>query len=93
MSDRLTEHGGRIVTVGGSRVVEMRDPNDNSRSIYQYRLAGDGIERRRLAHDGQPFRDGSPWEPCDAVAMWASRGTYHPIIDELVRYRQDDGPL
>lgn len=84
---RLRDYGGRIITTDGLRTVEMRDPNDNGHSRYQYRRREGKIERRVLAHDGTAFRDtGSPWErltPEDLIAMAHTRGAYHPILDEL----------
>lgn len=83
---KLAEYGGRLRTIDGRKVVEMVDPNDNGRARYQYRRAGERLERRVLQHNGQPFRNGSPWEPyrdSDLAEMRAARGKYHPILDPL----------
>lgn len=81
---RLRQYGGRLITIDGRVVVEMRDPNDNAHRRCQYRREADGIERRVLTADGQPYRDsGSPWEPVDIDALRHVRGTYHPILDPL----------
>lgn len=83
---RLREYGGRMLTIDGRRAVQLVDPNDNAKRRFQYRRTLDrtGIERRVLAHDGQPFRDtGSPWELVDIAALAAVRGSYHPILDPL----------
>lgn len=84
---RLSEHGGMMVDTDGRKTVELVDPNDNSRSRYQYRREGESIERRRLTESGEPYRDdGSPWtlmSESDLTAMRAIRGEYHPILDPL----------
>jgi hypothetical protein len=76
--DKLHEYGGRIIMIDGRRVVEMRDPNDNARTRYQYRLSTNGaLEARR--NDG-------PWETRTATELAElrrQRGQYHPILDEL----------
>lgn len=84
--NKLAEYGGRIIDTDGQKTVEMRDPNDNAKRRFQYRRAGDAIERRVLQSNGEPFRDGSPWEQMteDEVAQMRSvRGAYHPILDPL----------
>lgn len=87
MNARLSMYGGRIIETDGIRTVEMIDPNDNARTRHQYRIGGAGLERRHLTAFGQSFRDtGSPWEriPDQEIAqMYAVRGQYHPILDEL----------
>jgi hypothetical protein len=80
---KLKEYGGRLVDTDGRLTVELVDPNDNARRRFQYRRAGEGIERRILQSDGEPMLDGSPWEPCDLNAMRAARANYHPILDPL----------
>lgn len=83
---RLASYGGAIRNIGAERVVEMRDSNDASRTRYQYRRAGDTIERRVLQSSGAPMLDGSPWEPLtrdEIASLMRTRGAYHPILDEL----------
>lgn len=80
---RLSEYGGRILTIDGSRVVEMRDPNDNSRSRHQYRVLAGALEHRRLTHEGDPIERWTPRTPDEVRQMRAVRGRYHPILDEL----------
>jgi hypothetical protein len=80
---KLKEYGGRLVDTDGRLTVELVDPNDNARRRFQYRRAGEGIDRRILQSDGEPMLDGSPWEPCDLAIMRAARGNYHPILDPL----------
>jgi hypothetical protein len=47
-------------------VLEMRDPNDNSRSRYQWRMIAGVLHRRRLPDKSDAWADiGIPdWEPC-----------------------------
>lgn len=83
---QLSEHGGRMIQTDGIDTVELIDPNDNARARYQYRRAGETIERRRLMESGEPYNDGSPWtivSESDLAAMRAMRGKYHPILDPL----------
>lgn len=93
---RLSDYGGQIITIDGQRVVQLVDPNDGAQRRFQYRLAPGPqrqIERRVLAHDGQPFRDtGSPWEPMTDTeyrALLSVRGDYHPILDGLGQEEED----
>jgi len=84
MTHRLREYGGRMIVTDGRATVELRDPNDNSLSRYQYRRTTEGIERRILDAHGRASRDsGSPWAPADVAAMLRVRGRYHPILDPL----------
>jgi len=79
----LREYGGRIVTVDGSRVVEMCDPNDNSGAVYQYRRAGNTLEARMLTEAGRLIADWTPRTPDELRQMQGVRGEYHPILSEL----------
>ena len=83
----LAEHGGRITETDGRRTVEIRDPNDNAKRRFQYRRSDDGLQRRILRDNGEPFLDtGSPWESMtidEIGSMLANRGEYHPILDPL----------
>lgn len=84
--NKLAAYGGRIVATDDRKTVELRDVNDNAQRRFQYRRLDDGIERRVLMSNGEPFRDGSPWEPMteDEIAQLRSvRGEYHPILDPL----------
>lgn len=58
----------------GSPILEMRDPNDGSRSRYQYLVTEVGLLRRHLPAAGDVWR-GEPappwWEPCDRTALRA----------------------
>lgn len=80
---RLAEFGARLRTVDGVRVVEMRDPNDNSRSRYQYRRVGDAICRRILSADGVTITDWAALTRDEMAALLRVRGSYHPILDPL----------
>lgn len=82
--DKLVEYRGRRLVLDGRAVVELRDPNDNARHRYQYRLGGaTGIERRTLPARGHAAME---WESVGAGEigiMHAQRGYYHPILDGL----------
>lgn len=84
---KLAAHGGRIIETDGRKTVELRDPNDNAKRRFQYRRSDDGLERRVLRENGEPFLDtGSPWEPMtedDIAQLRSVRGEYHPILDPL----------
>lgn len=80
---RLTEYGARLRTIEGVRVVEMIDPNDNSRSRYQYQRHGDTILRRILLSDGTPLTDWTALTRGEMVALADVRGRFHPILDPL----------
>jgi hypothetical protein len=80
---RLAQYAAKLRTVDGRRVVEMIDPNDNTRARRQYRRADDGgLERRTILADGRS----EPWVAYTAqeiIAMARQRGPYHPILDPL----------
>jgi len=86
--NKLAAYGGRIITIDERRTVQLVDPNDNAQRRCQYRCTrdGDGIERRVLCDNGEPFIDGSPWEKMtidEIGALQSMRGEYHPILDPL----------
>jgi hypothetical protein len=85
LDSKLREYAARYTREDGRLVLEMQDPNDNSRSIYQYRRANDlrYIERRRISEDRSLFTDGSPWELVEISQLRAMRGDFHPILDPL----------
>ena len=76
-------YGARLRTIDGQRVVEMIDPNDNSRSRYQYRREAATIARRVLSGDGAIATDWTELSPADMSALLSVRGQYHPILDPL----------
>lgn len=39
MTSRLSDYGGRLLTIDGQRVVQLVDPNDNAHRRHQYRRA------------------------------------------------------
>lgn len=84
---KLSDYGGRMVQTDGIPTVELRDPNDNAKKVFQYRRTTDGgIERRVLMEGGVPYPDGSPWESLsasDLQHLQSVRGQYHPILDPL----------
>jgi hypothetical protein len=80
---KLAEYGGRMIQTDGRPTVEMTNPNNDRKRLFQFRRSAEGIERRTLQFDGEPMSDGSPWEPCDLTAMLAVRGNFHPILDPL----------
>ena len=80
---RLAEYGARLRTIDGVRVVEMIDPNDNSRSRYQYRRHNDTVLRRILHADGAPLADWTALTRDEMAALLRVRGAYHPILDPL----------
>ena len=80
---KLAEYGGRMIQTDGRPTIEMTNPNNNRKRLFQFRRSAEGIERRILQSDGEPMLDGSPWEPCDLLAMRAVRGNFHPILDPL----------
>lgn len=47
---KLADYGGRMVQTDGIPTVELRDPNDNAKKVFQYRRTADGIERRGCTH-------------------------------------------
>jgi hypothetical protein len=80
---KLAEYGGRMIQTDGRPTVEITNPNEDRKRLFQFRRTAEGIERRILQSDGEPMLDGSPWEPCDLLAMRAVRGNFHPILDPL----------
>jgi hypothetical protein len=80
---RLAEYGARLRTIDGVRVVEMIDPNDKSRSRYQYQRVGDAILRRILRANGTPLTEWTAMTSDEMAALMRVRGTYHPILDPL----------
>lgn len=80
---RLSSYGARLRTVDGQRVVEMINPNDGSRSRYQYRREAETIARRVLGSDGGVVSDWAALSLADLAALMRVRGQYHPILDPL----------
>lgn len=72
-----------MIQTDGRPTVEMKNPNNNRKRLFQFRRSAEGIERRILQSDGEPMLDRSPWEPCDLLAMRVVRGNFHPILDPL----------
>jgi hypothetical protein len=71
----LAEYGGHILPDG---TLEMRDPNDNARHRYQYRLV-DGAPVRRTLPDRGDYDPPAQWEPMDLTKI--PRVGYNPISD------------
>lgn len=80
---RLASYGARLRAIDGRRVVEMIDPNDGSRSRYQYRREAATVARRVLSHDGNIVTDWYPLSEPALSALLSARGQYHPILDPL----------
>lgn len=68
------------VLVGGFRVLDTRDPNDNARARYQYMVMRDRLWSRRLPEDADPTTQDDPacpWtlcEPNPAGMFWRAAG-------------------
>jgi hypothetical protein len=80
---KLAEYGGRMIQTDGRPTVEMPNPNNDRKRLFQFRRSSEGIERRILESDGELMLDGSPWRSCDLLTMRAVRGNFHPILDPL----------
>jgi len=80
---RLAQYGARLRTVDGVKVVEMVDPNDSSRSRYQYRRCNDTVWRRVLTADGETITDWTALTADELRQLVRTRGDYHPILDPL----------
>ena len=80
---KLSQYGGRILTIDGARVGEMRDPNDNSRSRHQYRVNAGALEHRLLSEAGDVIDDWTPRTASELRQMQTVRAGYHPVLDEL----------
>jgi hypothetical protein len=80
---KLAEYGGRMIQTDGRTTVEITNPNESRKRLFQFRRSAEGIERRIMQSDGEPMPDGSPWEPCDLLTMLAVRGSFHPVLDPL----------
>jgi len=81
---RLAQYGARLRTIDGQRIVEMVNPNDNSRARYQYRRYNDVVLRRVLAADGETIiTDWVALTRDELAALMRVRGEYHPILDPL----------
>lgn len=84
---RLAQYGATLRTIEGQRVVEMVNPNDNSRARYQYQrydgALGPEILRRMLAADGTVLTDWTALTHDELAALMHTRGEYHPILDPL----------
>lgn len=79
---RLAQYGARLRTIDGQRVVEMVDPDDNSR--YQYQRYNDVVLRRVLAADGKTIvTDWTALMRDELASLMRVRGEYHPILDPL----------
>jgi len=80
---RLAQYGARLRTIDGKRVVEMVNPNDNSRARYQYRRCHDTVLRRVLTADGETITDWTALTADELAQLVRTRGDYHPILDPL----------
>ena len=80
---RLAQYGARLRTIDGLRVVEMVDPNDSSRSRYQYQRRNDTVWRRVLTADGETITDWTALTADELAQLVRTRGDYHPILDPL----------
>ena len=80
---RLAQYGARLRTIDGQRVVEMVDPNDSSRSRYQYQRCNDTVLRRVLTADGETITDWTALTAAELAQLVRTRGDYHPILDPL----------
>jgi hypothetical protein len=80
---KLAEYGGRLIQTDGRPTVEIANPNNDRKRLFQFRQSAEGIERRILQSDGEPLLEGSPWKPCDLLTMQAVRGNFHPVLDPL----------
>lgn len=80
---RLAQYGARLRTIDGQRVVEMVDPNDSSRSRYQYKRCNDTVLRRVLTADGETITDWTALTADELAQLVRTRGDYHPILDPL----------
>jgi len=81
---RLAQYGARLRTIDGQRVVEMVNPNDNSRARYQYQRYNDVVLRRVLAADGKTIvTDWTALTRDELASLVRVRGEYHPILDPL----------
>lgn len=81
---RLAQYGARLRTIDGELVVEMIDPNDNSRSRYQYRRDSGTVLRRILTSDGSAvITDWTALTRAELATLMRVRGGYHPVLDPL----------
>lgn len=77
---RLKEYGGYILN-DGYGTLEMRDPNDNARHRYQYRVINGKPCKRTLPECGD-YDPPAQWEPYDVRALARIyAGTYNPIVE------------
>lgn len=75
--DKLREYGGQVFADG---TLQMRDPNDNARHRYQYRLVN-GQPCRRMLPDKGDYDPPAEWEPVNLAAIAATHQGYNPILD------------
>lgn len=81
---RLAQYGARLRTIDGQRVVEMRNPNDNSHARHQYQRYNDVVLRRVLGADGETvIIDWTALTQDELASLMRTRGEYHPILDPL----------
>jgi hypothetical protein len=74
---KLKEYGGRVLSDG---TLELRDPNDNARHRYQYRIVDSRPCRRVLPETGD-YDPPPQWEPIDLPAIAATHQGCNPILD------------
>ena len=74
---KLQEYGGQVLTDG---TLEIRDPNDNARHRYQYRLVNGQPCKRTLPDDGD-YDPPAQWEAIDLGGIAAAHHGYNPILD------------
>jgi hypothetical protein len=60
--------------------LQMRDPNDNARHRYQYRMV-DGIPSRRTLPEEGDYDPPAQWESVDLLGIAATHQGYNPILD------------
>lgn len=80
---RLAQYGARLRTIDGQPVVELVDPNDRSRSRYQYQRRNGTVWRRVLTADGETITDWTALTADELAQLVRTRGDYHPILNPL----------
>ena len=80
---RLAQYGARLRTIDGHPTVEMVNPNDNSRSRYQYQRRDGTVWRRVLTADGETITDWTALTADELAQLVRTRGDYHPILGPL----------
>lgn len=81
LDEALRSYLAEIIVTDGRVTLEMRDPNDNSQSRYQYRRGDYGLERRVLTDGGNTITDWRPFTTSEIDGMRSVRGEFHPVLD------------